>query len=345
MPRFEEPAVEYIKRMYEPDDRLAIVKIQRPSGAVRQEIRTAREIVEPGYQARLRYDNARDACIYVTANALREGATGRTKNDIETVRHVYLDVDTKGREVLDKVLHAPDMPKPHAVLETSPSKFQVMYQVDGFTKEKAEEVTRGMAHHFGADAAVFDSARVMRLPGFRHCKDLEAKPHYVRDILPESQRADKVHGPGDFPKYEIERQRQFSEARTHMAVQPVRGGSQSERDWAYAMRHLERGVDPGTIERSIANYRQGDKYDSEKYAHLTVEKAQAKLASQPDRGYQGAVREDRSDMHDYLKAEAKREMRGENEPSMWQVEKWEREQAQAKQPSRQIEPDRAWRER
>jgi hypothetical protein len=57
--------------------------------------------------------------------------------------------------------------------------------------------------------------------------------------------------------------------------------TQSERDWAYAKRALARGDDPEEIIGRIADYRADDKHDPEYYARLTVEKAQAGVATRP----------------------------------------------------------------
>ena len=48
--------------------------------------------------------------------------------------------------------------------------------------------------------------------------------------------------------------------------------SQSERDWAYALRALERGESPGSIEDRIERFRQ-DKPNPRYYAHRTVSRA------------------------------------------------------------------------
>lgn len=61
---------------------------------------------------------------------------------------------------------------------------------------------------------------------------------------------------------------QAPRAPTHQTVsaQVVVGSesanSQSERDWAYAIRHLRRGDDPDQIVREIAAYRATDRLDS-----------------------------------------------------------------------------------
>jgi hypothetical protein len=55
--------------------------------------------------------------------------------------------------------------------------------------------------------------------------------------------------------------------------------SQSERDWAYANRALERGDNPEEIIRTIADYRSQDKADPNYDARRTVTKAQARPLS------------------------------------------------------------------
>lgn len=276
MPDFNVP-VDYLRSSYEPDDRLAVVLIQRNTGSVKQEFRTAVEIAAPSYQAHLRAANASGADIYLTVNTLQEDAYGRTKNDIDRVRHVYLDVDSGGKEAVDRIQNTDGMPKPHAVLETSPGKHQILWQVEGFEKEQAERLVRDLAAKHNADQAVWDCARVLRLPGFRNCK--YEQPHYVKDIC--EQRAESVYRPEDFPSYQVERLAPtFEERRPREGVST--GGSQSEKDFAFAMRHLEKGdLSPEAIEQKIAQYRlhRGDKPHAEHYARRTVMNARARLAS------------------------------------------------------------------
>ena len=44
------------------------------------------------------------------ANTIKPEATGRTKNDVDQIRHLYLDVDVGGREAVDKILAVEGMP-------------------------------------------------------------------------------------------------------------------------------------------------------------------------------------------------------------------------------------------
>ena len=80
----------------------AVVLLHRDTGFVKQEFGTAGEIAAPGYQAHLRAANAAEADIYLTVNTLKPESFTRTKDDIHTVRHVYLDVDGGGMEAVTR---------------------------------------------------------------------------------------------------------------------------------------------------------------------------------------------------------------------------------------------------
>lgn len=277
MPDFKVPA-RYIEQHYEPDDRLAVVTIQRPSKFVKQEIRTAAQIVDDRYLAHLRAANAHNACIYVSINALREGSTGRTKDDLETVRHVFmdLDIDKNGKEAMDRIKADPDMPQPSSVIESSPGNYQALWKVEGFDRDQAEQTTRNLVRHFGGDPAAVDCVRTHRIPGFRNTK--YEQPFYAREV---ESHPDRVYRPSDFPRYpEVERIAPSQPGRQ-------RGGnngySQSHADFAYACRQLEKERHPDVVEREIADYRRrdGKHSDPDDYARRTVSAARARVVSRP----------------------------------------------------------------
>jgi len=81
---------------FEPTDRLAVVLVNKQASSVIQRLASAERIAAQDFQAWLRYQNAHRDEIYVSMNALREDARGRTKEDIAVIRHVYLDFDNNG---------------------------------------------------------------------------------------------------------------------------------------------------------------------------------------------------------------------------------------------------------
>ena len=263
-------ASKYIRENFEEQDRLAVVLIDRNNGSVQQRLLSAGDIIKERFQSYLRASNASGKDVYISMNALSSQAQGRTKNDIDQIRHVYLDIDTGGRRALDAVLNCEDVPKPHHVLNTSPDKFQVVWRVNGFEKDQAEQLLRKMAAAHNADPAATDCSRVLRIPGFRNCK-YEA-PFYVKEIEVPAANA-RAYNPADFLAYEELGRGKLAE-RGPVTEPLVRstGKSHSEKDFAYVRRALERGERPSNLIAKVARFR-ADKSNPQYYAERTVERA------------------------------------------------------------------------
>ena len=92
-------------------------------------------------------------------NPLRQDASTRTKEDIDSIRHVYLDLDRGGPEALESVENSSVVPKPNYALTSSPGKFQVVWKVEGLSLEGAEALLHATAHEFGGDPAATDATR------------------------------------------------------------------------------------------------------------------------------------------------------------------------------------------
>ncbi len=266
-------ASEYILDNFKPTDRVAILVLNRQLGETTQRITTAQKGSSPEFQAWLRYKNANGADIYIGMNALQHHASTRTKEDIEKISHVYLDLDHGGTASLEAIENSDLVPRPNYVLNTSPDKFQVVWKVEGMTIEEAEALNQAMVREFDGDAAATDSTRVLRLPGFANKKYEEdfyvqartqsTQTYHLRDF---KLQIDSQHAP----------QRQHEEAGRKPLTQSTTL-SQSEHDWAYAKRALARGDDPEEVIRRIADYRGPDKHNPESYARRTVTNAQAEL--------------------------------------------------------------------
>jgi hypothetical protein len=281
---FVPSASEYILDNFEPTDRIAMLVLNRDFGETVQRITSAQKAASPEFQAWLRCKNANGSDIYIGMNPLRRDAATRTKEDIESIRHVYLDLDHGGPEALDAVENSTVVPKPNYVLNSSPEKHQVVWKVEGMHLEEAEALLHAMAHEFGGDPAATDATRVLRVPGFANKK-------YETDFYVQASREStgtyhlrdfKLHiGSQDSPRHNYNN-------RTNRESSPRTNLSQSEHDWAFAKRALARGDNPEAVIRQIARYRNSDKSDPEAYARLTVTKAQAETKtarsqSGPDR--------------------------------------------------------------
>jgi hypothetical protein len=203
---------------------------------------------------------------------LKQDASTRTKDDIETIRHLYIDLDHGGSAALEGIKNSDLVPKPNYVLNTSPEKFQVVWKSEGVTLEEAEVLQHAIVREFGGDPAATDSTRVLRLPGFankKYDRDFYVKAHgesvqtyHLRDFKVPIDSHDARH---------------HNEETAHRDRASGTALSQSEHDWAYAKRALARGDDPEEIIRRIADFRAEDKSSPDYYARHTVMKAQAEL--------------------------------------------------------------------
>jgi RepB DNA-primase from phage plasmid len=270
----KDTAAHYLLSNFEPRDRLAVVLVHKGSGAVLQRLAAAEQIAARDFQAWLRHKNAREHEIYVSMNVLRPDARGRTKADVAMIRHVYLDFDDHGTEAVERLLKRSDLPRANYLLNTSPDKWQAVWKVDGFAKDQAEDLQRGLARETAADPAATDCSRVLRLPGFYNHK--YANKHLV-DVQNLSAEA---YGPERFPKFAPDERAPRANSHSERGSKASGRISQSERDWAFAKRALARGDPEHVIVTAIAAYRRFDKYNPQAYAELTVRKAAESLRAE-----------------------------------------------------------------
>jgi hypothetical protein len=267
--------VEYVRWLFEPSDRLAILVRHRERGQITQRIATAEKVVDDTFQNWLRFKNQKQmADVYVGMNPVKPEARARTKEDIHSIRHLYLDLDHDAQRSLATVEQSKLVPQPNVVIATSPSKLQLAWRVEGFAQEQAEAVLRAMARKFGGDPAATDSTRVLRLPGFVNRK-YDAEFTVTAEI-----RDERRHTPHDFrlrtDSVELDHRltRIASGRQASSTRQPL---SQSEHDWAFAKRSLAKGIPAEEVIRQIAAFRAHDKHNPEDYARRTVEKAHSQL--------------------------------------------------------------------
>lgn len=261
---------QYINANYEASDRLAVVVLNRNHAETVQRIATAEAIASDRFQAWLRHKNAHGSDIYVSQNVLNENADGRTKADVKTVRHVYIDLDRDGDQALAKIQASLSVPKPNFVINTSPGKYQVIWKVEGMSQGESENLMRAMVREFGGDPAATDSTRVLRLPGFFNKKYEAGHRIEARQICSETYRSvdfNISHGASQNPSDSAPQTSNSQRGTTHQRTP-------SEHDWAWVMRKLESGETLDKLIQKVADYRD-DKPNPEYYARLTVTRAYA----------------------------------------------------------------------
>jgi len=264
----------YVLENFAAQDRIALLALHRTSNEVLQRITTAETLSSPDFQAWLSYLNSQKHDLYLSMNTLKRGSRGRTKEDVDCIRHIFLDFDQNGDRAVEKLLARNDLPVPNYLVSTSPDKWQVIWKVEGFEKAAAEELEKGLVRSTGADPCVVDVARVLRLPGFYNHK---YRPAY---LVTAQGRSDSIRGPDHFPKLPVDEpvdELPLRASPSHRQGTGLNLPSQSERDWAYAKRALGRGEPERRVTEEIARYRVGQKHNPHDYAQRTVRKAVRKL--------------------------------------------------------------------
>src|SRR4030081_2961098 len=115
---FVPSASEYILDNFEHTDRIAMLVLNRDFGETIQRITSAQKAASPEFQAWLRYKNANGSDIYLGMNPLKQDASTRTKDDIESIRHLYVDLDHDGSAALEGIKNSDLVPQPNYVLST-----------------------------------------------------------------------------------------------------------------------------------------------------------------------------------------------------------------------------------
>lgn len=117
--------------------------------------------------------NRAGAGVFVTVN--ETDGKGRKLENIQRIRAVFHEDDSG--QAFAREFPLP----PHIVVESSPGKCHRYWLVDGLTIEQFRGVMECMARVHGSDPNAKDPARVLRLPGFFHLKDV-SRPHCVRIV-------------------------------------------------------------------------------------------------------------------------------------------------------------------
>ncbi|MGA3134060.1 MAG: RepB family DNA primase [Terracidiphilus sp.] len=262
-----ETAKDFLTRCFAPGSTIAILLRTEIPAKTQQRVVTLEQALAPRYLGWLAHENHNGANIYVAANPLCSGSRKRTKESIDSVRHVYLDIDDDGDARLAALRASYAVPPASAILCTSPAKYQVFWRVAGFDFEQQEITLKRLAIAFGGDPACTDRNRVLRIPGFLNRKYSPA--HSVAVEYGDN----RVWTPADFNLESI----------VMSATPPLRGSerstslkdTRSEQDWSWVCLQLKEGKDPGKLTHELAS-RRSDKPNPLYYAQRTVDVASAR---------------------------------------------------------------------
>lgn len=156
----------FLHTAFHPDDWVAVLLKSHDTGGTAQRVGPLSLIAHPRFQAWLRAQSARRFSVYVSVNAIRPQRKARTRDAIGEIRHVFLDADRDGQQVLTAIGARRDLPAPSYVLHSSPNRLHVLWRVSGFTKESVEALQKQLARELQTDKAATSCAQTTRLPGF-----------------------------------------------------------------------------------------------------------------------------------------------------------------------------------
>jgi hypothetical protein len=165
-----EAALHFLRITFEPDDWIAVFLKSYESGRVMQRVGPLSLFLEPRVHAWLRAMNAMGYNCYVGVNSIKPGVRARTKESIGAVRHVFLETDDNGEQLVETIGGRRDLPTPSYTIESSPNRLHVLWRVTGFTTEGVERLQKHLARELRTDPAATPCSQTTRLPGYRNQK-------------------------------------------------------------------------------------------------------------------------------------------------------------------------------
>lgn len=134
----------------------------------------------PTSEKKLTARNERGENLYISMAPFKAGTSKREKEFVAGVRHCWVDADTNGEATLARItedVNGGSLPEPALVIQTSPGKVQVIWRLDpvAFDMALQESLNRALQVRYGTDPAVTDTARVLRIAGFKNNK-YDSKP-------------------------------------------------------------------------------------------------------------------------------------------------------------------------
>jgi hypothetical protein len=192
-----EAPLQFLRTAFEPEDWIAVFLKSYESGRVTQRVGPLSWVMHPRFQAWLRFKNAQRFNVYIGVNSITAGQRTRTRESIGAVRHVFLEADHDGAEVLATVAARRDLPEPSYLLHSSRNRIHLFWRVSGFAAFCVEAIQKRLARELGTDSAATSVSQTTRLPGFLNHKYSPPNAVWI-----EYCNCDHLYTPDDFPAIE-----------------------------------------------------------------------------------------------------------------------------------------------
>lgn len=126
---------------------------------------------------RLAARNEKFAGIYWMVN--HPDGWGFKNQNVKKIRGVFVDLDG---EPLEPVLES--KVEPNIIVETSPGKYHVYWWLEDCPLEQFTPIQCALINKFDSDEKIKDLRRVMRVPGFKHCKNIldNVSPYLITNV-------------------------------------------------------------------------------------------------------------------------------------------------------------------
>ena len=195
-----EPAapLRLLRAGYAPEDWVAVFLKSYATKETCQRVLAINQIASWRFLAWLRSRNAAGWNIYVSVNAVSANGRSRARDRIAAVRHVFLEADQDGPQVLAKLANRSDLPPPSYLLHSSTNRVHVFWRVAGFDIARVERLQKQLAHELNTDTAATSCSQTTRLPGYFNHK---RRPPEL--VTMDYGRVGRVYGPEDFPQPKV----------------------------------------------------------------------------------------------------------------------------------------------
>lgn len=187
-------ALRFLRTAYEPEDWIALFLKSYVTGRTTQRVGPVALFLEPRMHAWLRAMNAQQFNVYVSVNAIKPGVRARTKDAIGAIRHVFVEADEDGPQVVAKVACRVDLPPPSYLIHSSPNRVHILWRAAGFSISAIELLQKHLASELGTDPAATPCSQTTRLPGYMNHK---YSPGHL--VTVECRAANLAHSPNSFP--------------------------------------------------------------------------------------------------------------------------------------------------
>src|SRR5688572_24274544 len=199
MPVIEPTApLRLLRAGYALDDWVAVFLKSYATGETCQRVASISQVSRPEFLAWLRSRNASAWNVYVSVNSVSPQSRSRSRQFVAAIRHVFLEADEDGPQVLARIAARADLPPPSYLLHSSRHRVHVFWRVSGFDTPGVEALQKQLARELRTDTAATSCSQLTRLPGlFNH------KRHPAELVTMVYGDVGRVYGVSDFPAAKV----------------------------------------------------------------------------------------------------------------------------------------------